>query len=129
MGSCTRRIRHNGTARRGLIRRKDTCRPPKGSSEVGGLIERRCAAAVPSEGVNNSGGLHGAVHSIDRRPRLTPEGAKRGALLTCGETQELSFHRFEAGEVVCDSCSPQRAPATSRNPRCANDLAAPAPHK
>ena len=32
---------------------------------------------------------------------VTPKAPRR-ALLTFGETQELSFHRFGAGEVVCD---------------------------
>jgi hypothetical protein len=32
---------------------------------------------------------------------VTPNAPSR-ALLTCGETQELSFRRFDAGEVFCD---------------------------
>jgi len=32
---------------------------------------------------------------------VTPKAPSR-ALLTCGETQELSFRRFDAGEVFCD---------------------------
>ena len=37
---------------------------------------------------------------------VTLKAQIRGALLTCGETQELSFHRFDSGEVVRDVVLP-----------------------
>jgi hypothetical protein len=64
---------------------------------VGGLIERRTRLASESASMTQ------ADLSAPRywRGARDAEALSR-ALLTCSETPELSFHRFDAGEVACD---------------------------